>query len=183
MKKIVLLFFCFASIVKSYSQIIQGNWLVGGSGSFTAYKILDEKNNELQLSPNIGYFFVDKLAAGLKVSYTHVKGAGSTFSSKKRDLFFGPFARYYFLNPDRPFNILLEGIYQYGLEKAKGYGSTPNKYTLSNFSFYAGPVIYFNSSVGLEFLVGYAQSKFTNEDYHQSQFQVGIGLQVHLEKE
>lgn len=183
MKKIITLIFCSPFLTKTYSQITKGNWLVGGSGNYTVYKVLDEKNLYMQLSPNVGYFFSDKIVAGIKVSYTSNKTGGSTFSGRKTGIYFGPFARYYFLNYQERFNILIEGAYQYGFEKAKGYSGTANKYSLNTFSFAAGPVIYFNTSVGLEFLFGYTQSKYTNEGFHRSQFQISIGLQFHLEKE
>ncbi|MBO9681120.1 MAG: outer membrane beta-barrel protein [Flavisolibacter sp.] len=170
-------------MLTAFSQITKNNWLVGGGGSGAVYKTLDEKSHYLQISPNIGYLFINKIAAGLKLSYVYDKRGLSTFSSKKTGFYFGPFARYYFLDIEQPFNILLEGSYQHGAEKVKGYNSTPTKYSLNSFSFAAGPAIYFNNCVGLEFLAGYAQSQYTNEDFHRKQFQISIGLQVHLEKE
>ncbi len=53
------------------------------------------------------------------------------------------------------------------------------------FSIMAGPEIFFNSSVGMEFLLGYSYSK---EDVEQANkevrkgFQIGIGFQIHLQK-
>lgn len=184
MKKIFSLCFSFLLLLtKANSQITKGNWLVGGNGSFTTFKVVDEKTRYLQLSSNIGYFLFDKFAAGLKPSYVYTKaGGGSTFFSKSSGIYFGPFARYYFLTADKPFNILLEGSYQHGIEK-KGDDYITTNYSLNTFSIAAGPVIYFNTSVGLEFLVGYGQTKYTTEEHFESRFQMGIGLQVHLEKE
>jgi hypothetical protein len=171
-------------MAKANSQITKGNWLVGGSGSMSIIKNPDEKVNYIQLSPNIGHFFLDKFAAGLKLSFTsgRADATGSDFTSKNSAFLFGPFARYYFLKADKPFNILLEGNYQHGMEK-KGDRYVSNNYSLNAFSFATGPVIYFNSSVGLEFLLGYGQSKYTISETHENRFQVAIGLQFHLEKE
>ncbi len=184
MKKITNLFLFLLIITNSNAQLKKGNWLVGGNGSFTMFKVLDEKSQFLQLSPDIGYFFFDKFAAGLKPSYTYSygKSTGTNSIAKNAGFYFGPFVRYYFLSADKPFNILLEGSYQHGME-TKGDSWTTTKYSLNNFSFAAGPVIYFNSSVGLEFLVGYAQSKYVGETFHESRLQLGIGFQIHLEKE
>ena len=60
----------------------------------------------------------------------------------------------------------------------------------SNFSFLAGPAIYFNSSVAIEFLAGYIHtmeeisSQTYGNPYKQIDkgFQFAIGLQIHLEK-
>jgi len=49
----------------------------------------------------------------------------------------------------------------------------------------AGPVIYFNSSVGLEVLLGYSSSledvENANKEVRKG-FQVAVGFQIHLEK-
>jgi hypothetical protein len=67
------------------------------------------------------------------------------------------------------------------------YWFTPTKGSINTFSASAGPVIYFNSSVGMEFLLGYYSRKEViqqNGDIinHQKGFQIGIGFQIHLEK-
>ncbi|HET7733509.1 MAG TPA: hypothetical protein VFK73_06690 [Paludibacter sp.] len=181
--KVILVFLVALNLsLAGFSQITKNNWLVGGNGSFSVYKVLDETSHFLELSPNIGYFFLDKICAGLKPSYVYDKRAFSTYSSKKTGFYVGPFSRYYFLNVEKPFNILTELTLQFGSEKVKGYNSTPTKYSLHSFSFATGPSIYFNSCVGLELLAGYALSKYTNEEFERSQFQVSVGLQVHLEK-
>ncbi len=49
----------------------------------------------------------------------------------------------------------------------------------------AGPVIFFNTSVGLEFLLGYSSSIEDIKDRYKNSiqgFQIGIGFQIHLEK-
>lgn len=83
MGKLTVLLLLTFLLTNSYSQITRENWLVGGNGSFTVFKVRDEKSRYLQLSPNIGYFFIDKLAAGLKLSYEYNKLGISGFSAKK----------------------------------------------------------------------------------------------------
>ena len=56
-------------------------------------------------------------------------------------------------------------------------------YKINSFSFAAGPVLYFNSSVGLEFLVGYSTVKYLHIEGSDNTLQAVIGLQVHLESE
>lgn len=184
MKKLTFVVIFLGFLFISKAQITKGNWLVGGNGNFSIINVLDETTHYLQLSPNIGYFFFYKFAAGIKPSYVYSfgKSEGTSAIAKNSGFYLGPFARYYFLSTDKPYNILLEANYQHGWEKKADRYTTTN-YSLNNFSFAAGPAIYFNSSVGLELLVGYVQSKYVGETFHDSRLQVGIGLQVHLERE
>ena len=176
---------------QSFGQLTKNNWLVGGAGSFfskngtyTTQSIsYNSKYTDLTISPNIGYFIIDKFSAGLKPSFSWTKsktfppGGGST--DIKRFLV-GPFARYYFISIEKQFNILAEGTVQFGT-----YSAGADKGAISNYSFMAGPVIFFNTSVGLEFLLGYSSSiEDINDRYKNSisGFQIGIGFQIHLEK-
>jgi hypothetical protein len=188
------------------SQITQGNWLLGGSANFstssqeTAVSTGVQKSSYLnyQIAPNIGYFFKDKFAGGLKAGITKGKAdygdlrqggvtvaSGGYSNATWFDL--GPFARYYLLSPDRQFNLFAEGNFMYGLG-----GLHPGKSSRYNYSFYAGPVIYFNSSVGLEFTIGYSSELTkhfhpnTNELVFSSKIkalQVGLGFQFYLERD
>jgi hypothetical protein len=178
---------------QSFGQLTKGNWLVGGTGNFLTSKNTytsptyssTSERIDINISPNVGYFIIDKLAAGLRSSFSkykeQVNGAGGGYSNLNR-FEFGPFMRYYFLSAEKQYNILSDINYQYGL-----YWFTPTKGSINTFSASAGPVIYFNSSVGMEFLLGYYSRKEViqqNGDIinHQKGFQIGIGFQIHLEK-
>jgi hypothetical protein len=94
------------------------------------------------------------------------------------------------LPTEKPFNILVDGSYQYGIERISTANPTANqplntaitKYNKNTFAFAAGPVIYFNPAVGLEFLIGYSTEKYIHYEGANNTFQVGLGLQVHLGK-
>lgn len=181
MRKILLPLIAVCFLFTAKAQITKGNWLVGGSGSFNRIKTADVKESYLQLSPDIGYFFFDRFAAGLKPSYTFDKLTSATsYGGKSWWIYIGPFVKYYFLNAEKQFNILLEGNYQYGFSKATAYNSISNNKT-NKFSFFTGPVIYFNSAVGLEILGGY-ELNYTSNYPQQSKIVISIGLQFHLEK-
>jgi len=97
---------------------------------------------------------------------------------------FGPFARFYFLPADNQYNILADVSYQYGI-----YYSKPTKGKINTLSASAGTVVFFNSSVGLEFLLGYYSRKevipLTTSGENitkQKGFQISVGFQIHLEK-
>jgi hypothetical protein len=186
----LFLFFC----INVSAQLNKGTWLVGGSGSFkssatesygTGYSQTSDRL-EIAISPNVGYFVMDKLALGLKTSFTkhkeEVDGPGGLYTNTNR-FYVGPFARYYFLEKEKQFNLLADIGYQYVRVNFKPI----IKVDITNFNAAVGPVIYFNTTVGLEFLVGYYSTKETRKqsggDYtnKQSGLQMSIGFQIHLE--
>jgi hypothetical protein len=140
-----------ATLNTAKGQLTKGNWLVGGSGNFAIQKrkVLDgnTKNTRLQLSPNIGYFFVEKLVAGVKPVWELGASSLPGSSNSSYNLSLGPFLRYYLLPADRPLNVLTETSYRYG------WGSGNNRQNMYSIS--TGPVMYFNTSVGLELTANY----------------------------
>lgn len=174
-----------------HAQLDKGTWLAGGTGKFYSYTSQyssatysnEASYTQIDLSPNVGYFVVDKLAFGIRPTFSSIKGKVTTAgggSTNVQRYWIGPFGRYYFLKPDKQVNIVTDVAYQYGIFNAGG-----QKGKLNTFSAMAGPVVYFNSSVGLEFLLGYSSSL---EDVEQANkesrkgFQIGIGFQIHLQK-
>jgi hypothetical protein len=172
-----------------HAQLEKGTWLLGGSGKFFSYKsqystdtYVNESNyTQIDISSNIGLFLIEKLGLGIRPTLSSFKGGttdGGIGSNIKR-YWIGPFMRYYFLEKDRESNIIGDLSYQVGFLRGISRGS------LSRFSCLAGPVLFFNSSVAIEFLVGYSYNK---EDIQQASkeiqkgFQVAIGFQIHLEK-
>ena len=197
MKKIILFIFTISIIKNSTGQLTKNNWLVGGNGFFnsTTYNNstgIGQKVTNIHLTSNVGYFIADKFATGLKLGFgsSRVKLEGQNSLTKNTTYSFGPFVRYYFLPIKKQFNILIDGSYQHGIERGGG-ASAPvgqplefsiTQYQKNTFSIAAGPVVYFNSSVGLEFLIGYTTSKYVKFGGDNNTFLVGIGLQVHLDK-
>lgn len=160
------------------AQITKGNWMVGGDGSFSNSKATNStgiigSSNGVGISPNIGYFFTDKLAVGIRASFNYGKTSGGPSS-----IGFGgsPFVRYYFLKPEKLVNVFIDANYGYTLSKTDGREETGRSYNLK-----AGPVVYFNSSVGLELTLNYNKS-FSPDDYVYQYFYVGLGFQIHLKK-
>jgi hypothetical protein len=170
------------------SQITKGNWLVGGTGKFYSYTTQyrsatysnEAKHTQIDLSPNIGYFVIDKLVFGVRPAFSSIKGEVMTpvgMANNTQRYWLGPFGRYYFLPSDRQVNILTDISYQYGF-----FGGIPNG-KLNQFSVMAGPVVYFNSCVGIEFLIGYSSSLEDAEGFQKETregFQIAIGFQIHI---
>lgn len=194
------IFFFFVNLVlftfSAKCQLDKKHWLVGGSGNLYFYNddfttigqpTVSGKLTEINLSGNVGYFFIDKFAVGLRPGIKSLKSRGLNTASaghKEVALYIGPFARYYFLNSERPFNILLDGSYQIG-----SYSTFIGKGSFKKATIMAGPEIFFNTSVGMEIMVGYMhQSMSITEEqpginHKKSGVYLSIGFQLHLIKD
>lgn len=183
--------------LKAYSQLDKKNWLVGGTGSFHSYTeesiwaptdpIGNHHIFDIEASAKVGYFVIDKLVLGISPAFTYSKiesipdGSGMM----ENEFSIGPYVRYYFLDKYKPFNILAEANYQTGI-KRRGLGRI-DKGSVSNFSFFVGPELFFNPTIGIEVLLGYKATKETIDGSrlsitdNRNGFQVAVGLQIHLE--
>ena len=180
----------------AYCQLDKGIWIVGGSGSFNTYHrdyytptfTVIYKNTDITISPSVGYFLIDKLALGLRPSYLLQKqedrGSTGIASGGKGNfswLELGAFGRYYLLNKNNNYNVVSDISYHYGLQS--DFGS--NTGHSSSIKALVGPVLYFNSSVGIELLVGYSSRREFYDDGNRNfnkGFLTTIGFQIHLEK-
>lgn len=191
MKKTVFAFSFFLTALNTYSQITKGIWMIGGSGKFYSYKSnnssssynVNSRYTQIDLSIAAGYFITNKFAIGIKPTISSIKGKVTSTGGGSTNIqryIFGPYLRYYFLNTDNQNNILIEANYQVGF-----LGGGLAKGRINNYSILSGPVIYFNTTVGLELLIGY---NYSMEDVKNSNkvtnhgFQSTIGIQIHLEK-
>lgn len=188
MKPIRLLFIAallFTGVANA--QITKGNWMVGGSGSFTssknnstygfdgstsAYRI-----NAFELTPDIGYFFIDKLAVGTVINFNYFGSPDSDLKGT-HSYGIGPFVRYYFLKPETRINVFAEASYHYSFTDKSVIG----KFETNGYAFKAGPAIFFNSSVALECTLQYNYTKVNANSSDSGNFVVGLGFQIHLEK-
>ena len=158
-----------------YAQVTKGNAILGGSISYETTKYSDngDRVGAFTFMPGVGYFFLDRLAGGLRVSYTQIFDEGDGF----RDFTAGPFARYYFLPVTKSTNIFLEGQFLWGSEKYEGFpGENKNGY-----GFTAGPVFFINPHIGLEMMAGWRSLKYKTDRGRYNTAWIGAGLQVHLD--
>jgi hypothetical protein len=179
----------------SNAQITKGNWMVGGSGSFSSkkYQANDSNGNKeinnyksIDLTPTIGYFIIDKLSVGISLGYKGEFYIGTTTSPQQNynSLYTGPFIRYYFLKPEKTFNIFAEGGYIIGNRHASSWAFESNDTKINSYTFTGGTSFFFNSSVGLELNLKYLSKNETleNSELKVDDFQVNIGFQIFLEK-
>lgn len=164
------------------SQITKGNWLVGGNATFyilqnSSTASAQYKQTEIDIRPFIGYFLKDRFAIGVDPSLAF---ASNNVLNTNTIITIGPFFRCYFLDPDNRVNLFAETGYDYGSITGKGQGKGQH---LNTFLFSGGPVIYFNTSVGLEFIITYSTTKVVGFSGNNNKIQFGIGFQIHLEKD
>ncbi|MBE7174302.1 MAG: outer membrane beta-barrel protein [Williamsia sp.] len=196
MKKWLLFSFLMISAACTFAQISKGQWLVGGSGNFN-YSKTDVNNfyndayisTTLQLSPGAGYFFLNNLAAGLRVNARFTDNHISEGITYDQQLSLSPFMRYYFLPQAQKLNLFVDGAYAFGRSRyrfkqppANGSSSSTTAGKASGYSFSAGPVIFLNPGTALEFTVNYTK-EYGLPDYENSNrvtIMGGVGLQVHL---
>ena len=192
-KYVISLLFLFQAVMAS-AQITQGNWLVGGNLFYSKQKSggrdgANSKFRTIDIEANAGYFFVDKLAGGLRLSSSFTKdwyfppvGAPGANHASHHGL--GPFLRYYFLKPENIVNLLTDASFTYNLIVNDQNGSTQVQERGAGYSFFAGPVIYFNAAVGMELLLGYKKYAVLDKgiDYYSDAVQFKIGFQIHLDK-
>jgi hypothetical protein len=167
-------------VISVESQVTKGNWIIGGLGNFsvTNYKHFNNPEQEIaeiNFDNNIGYFFINKFSTGLKHGLSYRKAYNNSIRTSDALYMTGPFARYYFLNGDKIVNFLSEGSIQFGISNGP--------LDKTRFSFLGGPVIFFNSAVGLEVLMGYSRTNYKNTTDTKSSFQMNVGFQFYLKKE
>lgn len=171
----------------SNAQITKGNWMLGGSGSFSFSKS-ERKSTEsggttinystigtysILLEPNIGYFIKNRFALGLKLNYLTVFNEGSSNTTDNDILGLNPYVRYYFLPDDKIYNFFIEPSFGYNINKASGNSTA--------ISIKGAHVLFLNNSVGVETSINYV---VIENDLSRSQnIYLGAGLQIHLEKE
>jgi len=200
MKPILFITIALLVTTSSYAQLDQHTWLVGGTGSFYSYTdnyssqqlTQTGKWTNIDLSASIGYFPLDKLCAGIRPLFSSTKGSntasnGSIGTSNGYFLSAGPFARYYFLNSEKQFNLLADVCYQVGMNKYIDALHRKGKYNI--FSAMGGIEAFFNSSAGIEILLGYSKKTISINDNTagafnntKSGFQMSVGFQLHLIK-
>jgi hypothetical protein len=174
------IFFAAVLMVGSYAasaQISKGQWLVGGNASFKSEKFGSSDNNKVttfEFKPDVGYFFLDNLAAGIRFNYSSSKVKSEDKANTY--LLAGPFVRYYFLPAVQKVNIFVDGTYGFGKE-----GQDP-KINLNGYEFTAGPAIFLSPNVALELGISYQSLKYKDISDRDNTFGVNVGFQIHLGK-
>ena len=157
------------------SQIAKSNWMVGGDGNYSIHTYNGVGLISLSINPDIGYFIKDKLVIGSNLNYIYY---GSSERSSSRTIGIGVFTRYYFLKPQKTFNLFSQVHYNYNNYKSYTASSSTN---FHKYGVKSGAVVFFTNSVGLEVSIQYDNSISSNST--NSTYLIGnIGFHIHLEK-
>src|SRR5574338_715106 len=131
MKPILIALSLTAYYISASAQLSKNTWLVGGNGRFYSYNSEynsvaysnEAKYSQFDISASVGYFVIDKLASGLRPTFSSIKGRVTTpggLHTNVQRYWIGPFVRYYFLDKENQINILTDIAYQFGLFNATG---------------------------------------------------------------
>jgi len=184
MKKLLIaLFFIYALFFSTaQAQTEQGNYLLGGSVSASAYTPTHDHTYYLvYIAPNIGYFIANDIAIGARVplsyntSYQNSSNITSVFS-------FGitPSVRYYFAKSEK--NSLFTSI-SFGINSI--YNSNSKNFSSSLLGdANVGFVYFLNRNIGLESSIEYYFYKpLILNSYMSSSIRLALGFQVYFGKD
>ncbi len=188
MKKLIFFFgFTAFAFLTTNAQITRGNWMLGGNASFSNKEIYQNEFKEtsrsnfteFDIKVNAGYFFMDKLQAGIRLGYSDYKLKKFT-GADRHFLNYGFYSRYYFLKPEKLVNIFFDGEYFLG---SSSFSSGELKDNIHGYAISAGPTIFLNSSVALELGINYSSTKFKGvNDSTENNLQFSLGFQIFLTK-
>ncbi|MDZ7741199.1 MAG: outer membrane beta-barrel protein [Bacteroidota bacterium] len=157
------------------------------------------KFTAFSVSPRVGYFLIDGLAAGIFLDYGYMKMKQekteyfSERTTTNSSMVVGPFAKFYFGEGEiKPFAVGSVGFgssktkYEGGEEDLLKSSDNETKYKMFNWSLGAGVAIFPTESVSFEFGLAYGSDKTSHEgedgDSHEieSAFGVRIGIGIFL---
>lgn len=190
MKTIIFLFSLIAfTFDPALCQIQKGNFLIGGN---ITYQSIDNNrsysgnysSDQFSVSPGVGYFLIDRLAAGFRFDLEFIKSKSENVNTKYTSTSISPFVRYYFLPVSNKINFLVDAAYIHFYEKNRFGGVMQPYYERSNgYSISAGPAFFLSDQVALEFTVGWKHiSKDDFDKTNTNMINTGFGLQIHLHK-
>ena len=181
MKKLLIAFSMVVSVSTVSAQINKGQWLVGGNAGFTSSKEGDYKTTTFQFSPNAGYFFINNLAGGLRLSVNSQKEKFDDEEETGTTTTIAPFLRYYFLPAAQKVNVFADAGYSFGSVKYDD-GNDDQKVNVNGFTVSAGPAIFLTPNTALELTLGYNSTKIEDAEEATGTFLFGVGFQIHLGK-
>lgn len=172
MKKVIFTIVIAATAFAANAQTGKGNWLIGGSASFSSSKDGGEGAESVSnfvIAPDAGYFVADDLAVGAMIQFQSATGGYSNFAA-------APFVRYYFLPIGDNAKLFGQGSFGFGSTKLS---SDDESVSSTAWELRAGPAFFLNPNVALETTLSYGQTKLKDVPASKA-FGVNVGFQIHL---
>jgi hypothetical protein len=192
MKIFTLLFFALVISSKAFTQLSRGQFLLGGSIRFESvkesyYPSGTYNATNIFVSPAFGYFFLPKLAGGVRLDLSSYKSNSSSVETQTTSTAISPFVRYYFLPVATKVNAFLDAGYLFSKTKWNSFSNPAFTSTSSGFQILAGPSIFITEQIALEFTIGLRHTKSGDwgpglEPAKSTTISSGLGLQIHFGK-
>ncbi|CAN5488294.1 hypothetical protein BH11BAC2_BH11BAC2_01600 [soil metagenome] len=167
--------------VNTYAQTEQGHWLVGASSNlgFSSGKVdkdQDDATTNFNITPTIGYFLIDNLAAGIALDFNSSK----TGDYKSSTFGLGPFVRYYL-----PMKVFGQLSYAFGSSTSNdGSGSGDVKANTGDLGIAVGYAWMLNDNISLEPSIRYDLTSYkpdgADESIKGSTFGINVGFTLYF---
>ena len=188
MRKSTLLSLLLSFTATAFTQINKGQFLAGGNINFESIKSESSVNTPYEstnffISPNLGYFIINKMATGLRIDFRSYSTRSETLDVHYVTTSISPFLRYYFLPLQKKVNAFIDISYIH--DKSKWRSDTNPGYIVKTkgYYFFGGPSIFITDQITIEFTVGYKHTKSDEYgDNKVNKFSSGVGLQIHFGK-
>lgn len=152
------------------AQTKKDDWMTGGSLRVNTAK----NSSQFEFSPSVGYFLIDDLAIGARLSVQSEKLGNNLVN----DFGFGPYARYFFGSKKvMPF---FEGNFELSNRKYQTGAVSTKEQAFSVFGG-GGVSIFLNESVALEGILGYKNTRMKNQDGYGG-LNLRVGFQIYLSR-
>jgi hypothetical protein len=152
------------------AQTSQDDWMVGGNLRVNTAR----NSSQFEFSPSVGYFMMDDLVIGARLSYETEKLG----TNRVKGLGFGPFARYYFGSEKLlPF---FEGAFDFSNRKYETGNLSTTEQAFSVFGG-GGLAIFLNENVALEGIFGYRNTRVKNQSGNGG-LNLRVGFQIYLNR-
>jgi len=188
----ILVVFVLNSFLFSQNALMNGNYSLGGSISYsntksTSSNVISDfrlKTNEIFAAPSFGYFIIDNLLIGANISfiYSEIKNESSfristpgldilSTTTIRRQFGIGPTVRYYFTG----FKIIPFVEAGYGYSKEFSSEKTGNIFT-----FGVGVNYFISECVALEPFLSYLTASYSNPASDNNMFSIGIRINYYI---
>lgn len=176
---VILFLFFFQHSISAQSVIHKDSYNLSGGISFSIsnnnHPAFDSKTTSLIFNPSVAYHLLDVFTIGGNILYKYsdekVESDSDNERSIERVFELGPTVRYYFHSNN--FAPFVDCSFNYSIvlpAETEGYGLAIG----------IGINYFFTKSIAIEPKVSYVMSKYSKPDYDSKTFQIGIGLNYHI---